>query len=283
MVGSKFCTSVIWSSSSIASPARRIAMRMAAVSIALGCALFGFALAHSPKRKEPIAPNEPSGERSGTCRTGIGIPCYTIQGEETQWQLFRDGITDLREYRSVYTRAVRPDGSTVSLSDGSLERPFRRTKIDHHFSTLFLAPINELLSVDRQQKTISRREPLIWHDLPYRRAANGDYSCTTGILHFGTHYKMIGTGFVAGVPTVRWYGRNGANGFDEIDLAPSLDCIPLKTYRIHRNSFYVPTFVDTWKRPPSNSANRALSFSQFPPTTARSKTANGKSSRISSK
>jgi hypothetical protein len=102
-----------------------------------------------------------------------------------------------------------------------------------------LAPEKEIITIDYAQGTIARREPLTWSDLPYRPSTVEDTTCKSGIQHSGTDFRMEGTSTLAGIAVVRW-SRAIVNGREEQDLAPSLDCIALRRYRIRRNSFLLP-------------------------------------------
>lgn len=113
-------------------------------------------------------------------------------------------------------------------------------------SWLYLSPENAIITVNYNSRTIARREPLIRHDLPYRRAAEHDLTCESGIRHFGTDFSRKSETTVAGIPVVIWR-RSLGNGSEEQYLAPSLDCMPLKTYKILKNQWWLPTFIDSFE------------------------------------
>ncbi len=48
---------------------------------------------------------------------------------------------------------------------------------------------------------------------------------------------------VAGIPVVRWIGRNSSGGEQEYDMAPSLDCAILKRSDTFFNTWSIPTFT----------------------------------------
>ncbi len=93
-----------------------------------------------------------------------------------------------------------------------------------------------------RDRTFSSREPLIWHDRPYRRSKEGDANCSTGILHSGTDFRETGRDTIAGVPVVKWQRGDGLHWKEEIYLAPSLDCVALRIEEIRRNRWYLPKF-----------------------------------------
>lgn len=154
------------------------------------------------------------------------------------------GSHEVVKWVSTSVDALRGDGSRVDVADDSV---WRLMGPSSHFkgSWLYLAPENEIVTVDDTKQTIARREPLIWHDLPYRRSAAHDSTCRSGILHSGTDFSMKETGKVAGVEVVKWRRRLGNDGYEEQYLAPSLDCIALKTYSIRKNSLRLPTFISS--------------------------------------
>lgn len=177
------------------------------------------------------------------CQTPLGMPCVTIQFRHTQWQLLEHGLSDIRHYTGVSTLAVRRDGSSATHSEQQfyvfLQGTTRRT-----FSSLYLAPDDQVVKLDHANKTISRRAPLIWHDRPYRRS-QPDGRCETGIRHFGTHFRLAGSTELAGVRVVKWSGANGVGGIDEVYLAPSLDCVALKTYSVQRSRWHIPLYTNS--------------------------------------
>lgn len=179
-----------------------------------------------------------------TCRTILDLPCYTIRMSHRQWQIFMNGSAEIVMFTDASIAALRSDDSRVVVGDSSSWQ-LLGTRSNHKGSWLYLAPENEIVTVDDTNQTIARREPLIWHDLPYRRSVPNDSTCRSGILHFGTDFNMKGTFTVAGVAVVRWYRTLGNGGYEEEYLAPSLDCIPLKMYSIRRNALWLPTFINS--------------------------------------
>lgn len=181
------------------------------------------------------------------CRTALGVPCFTVRGTHTQWQLFRNGPADIRKFTSTSVNALRSDGSSVTVRESRFGHLFSSGNDKQKQSSLYLAPEKQIVTLNHTARTIARREPLIWHDLPFRRSADGDASCQSGIRHSGTDFTMKGTATVAGVPVVKWYRSLANGGSEEIYLAPSLDCLTLKAYSGHKNAWRLPTFVDSWE------------------------------------
>jgi len=174
-----------------------------------------------------------------SCRTALDVPCYTLRGTATIWQLSKTGKLEITELKSTYVNALRRDGSHVSLDESESSRFFSSAGWKGKITRMYLAPEKEIVTVDHAQGTIARREPLSWSDLPYRRSTAGDTTCESGIQHSGTDFRMESTSTLAGIAVVRW-SRAIVNGREEQDLAPSLDCIALRRYRIQRNSFLLP-------------------------------------------
>ncbi len=146
--------------------------------------------------------------------------------------------------KTTYVDALSRDGSHATVTEDSFWRTFSREGGVRKSVSLYLAANNEIVTVNFSEETIARREPLIWHDLPYRRSVKGDDTCNSGILHFGTDFRMEGTTTVAGVRVIKWF-RPLEKGSEEEYLAPSLDCVPLKVYRLQRNALWLPTFIQS--------------------------------------
>jgi hypothetical protein len=182
--------------------------------------------------------------QSPACRTALDVPCYTIHAKLTQWQIFVNHSHDVLKWTSTYVNALRADGSRISISESSIWNP-TGTSSSSKKSSVYLVPDKQILTIDYTKKTIASREPLIWHDLPYRRSTAHDNTCQSGIRHFGTDFTMKGVSKVANVDVVEWYRTLGNGGYEEQYLAPSLDCLPLKTYSIRKNSWGLPTFISS--------------------------------------
>ena len=179
------------------------------------------------------------------CRTPLGLPCYTIEFTQSQWVLFHS-LKNLPHHSSTRrTHALRSDGSvwgrgeysSFSLTGGSSGRG---TSI-----SMYLAPQDRVIRVFPADRTYSTREPLIWHERPYRRSATGDLVCATGIRHNGTDFRHAGAATVLGIRVQRWYRSLGNGGSEEIWLAPELDCLALKREAVYRNSLRLPSMIDS--------------------------------------
>ena len=165
-----------------------------------------------------------------TCRTSLGVPCYTVHFQTNHWEYFRHGLLDARHFTENSVRAERSDGSSYdSIANSSVN--------------MYLAARDEVVRIFPSDRTFSSRGPLIWHDRPYRRSAQNDGVCSTGILHWGTDFRQEGQGSIAGVPVFRWVRGNGQHGDQEIYLAPSLDCLALKIREVRCGRFYIPIAI----------------------------------------
>jgi hypothetical protein len=180
------------------------------------------------------------------CRTPLGIPCYTIRLETSERQIFHPGRRNISHFTETATVAVRRDGSFVRFSAGQHLSVFLRGSTDTGpVSTLYLAPLDRVVAVDHWRHTASFRAPSVWQDRPWRRSADGDSECATGIRHFGGDFKRAGSSTVAGVPVVRWTRKIAQDGDQDVYLAPSLDCYPLKTYASIRNRWFLPIYTES--------------------------------------
>ena len=177
------------------------------------------------------------------CRTPLGIPCHSIHFKSSQWQNFKNGFLDIRHSRHTQVRAVRRDGSSYSggqIQAYALLNKWLEGKTHTH---LYLAPEDRVIRILHEKRSFTSREPMIWHDRPYRRSKDGDANCSTGIRHFGVDLRQTGTSTVAGVPVVKWERGDGRSWAEEVYLAPSLDCETLKSYMIRRTPWGPPTFI----------------------------------------
>jgi hypothetical protein len=154
--------------------------------------------------------------------------------------LFRSGISDVQRFRTDRLSAVRGDGSALSIINSDQFTLTGGRQIGKTQVSMYLAPTDQLIVIDHDEKLISIREAGMGHQPPYRLSADGDSDCAKGIQHFGTQYHLAGQETIAGIPVVKWTA-----GDDELYLAPSLDCNPLKITRIRRNSWHLPIFFDS--------------------------------------
>jgi len=180
------------------------------------------------------------------CKTAIGIPCYTLHGTLTQWDARSLNPHKVERLREDSVRAVRKDGSNVSTRKALFEDLWGRSLGTQEASQMYLAPENAVVQISQTKRQISRREPMIWHDLPYRRSEDNDSTCQTGVRHFGTDLKLQGTSTVVGIPVVKWT-RTLSNGTEDHYLAPSLDCTELKGEKVIRGALWIPLFMQHWE------------------------------------
>lgn len=248
-------------------PSSRLSLMHLAFVIILGCLLLpGVARTETEQPSSDSGGTRIGAPSSDACRTPLGVPCYTIQYSHSQWQFANRVITGVRgadgrteiqrkdsfdRIRRVIRRtavAVRRDGSRVSRTDESRSSDFLggTFKIGGPSASMYLAPQDQVVSIFYDDGTFSSRPPLIWHDRPYRRSKDGDTTCSSGILHFGTDFHYAGESSVAGIRVARWVRGSWSSTLDEEeDLAPSLDCACLKTRRIYFSRWHLPIFMDS--------------------------------------
>jgi len=161
-------------------------------------------------------------------------------------QFAREGSLDFSHYTATTISAVRRDGSFVEMTERQeMSRWFKGGDRTAGSASMYLAPDDVVVRLDHQQKTISRRAPLMWNDRAHRYSSPGDRTCLSGIRHWGTQFFLRGTDTVAGVPVIRWSGANASGGYTEVFLAPSLDCRPLKTRTVYRKFGILMTSTNT--------------------------------------
>jgi hypothetical protein len=165
------------------------------------------------------------------CHDSIGIPCSTITYKSSQWKMVKLAAGLFTHETMQQTFAHRSDGSAVSVGSSFIE--------------LYSASTDQVVRVNNVQKTVSHRQPIIWHDRPYRLSEDGDSSCATAIHHRGGDFHMTGDLDIQGIPVKVWERGDGWYWHQEEYLAPSLDCASLKSYTIRRNQFLIPTFINT--------------------------------------
>ena len=184
---------------------------------------------------------------AGDCRTPLGVPCYTIHYENSQWQNAYKIPPDIRHYSLTGVHAVRRDGSSYSTAEWESHVFFQGSKKSPPFVDLYLAPQDLVVRIFHKDRTFSSREPLIWHDRPYRRSKDGDANCSSGILHSGTDFRQTGWDTVLGLRAAKWERGDGRYNVEEIYLAPALDCAALKGYTVRRTSWFLPKYVRSFE------------------------------------
>ena len=177
------------------------------------------------------------------CATPLGVPCMVVQFVNEQWSVLHRGIN----YR--HSKSYQQIGYG---SDGSVAHEHRFEKIPligdaegfAPTAQLYLAPSDRVVRIMHADRRFSRREPIIWHDRPYRRAKANDPTCASGVLHSGADFRLESEHTILGMKTFRWYRPLEHGGHEEQFLAPALDCLPLRTVRVHKNVVRFPVFTD---------------------------------------
>jgi hypothetical protein len=179
------------------------------------------------------------------CRTVLDIPCHTIEYQDEQTTYFHRSFTDLSTISIQSTHAVGADGSSYSeevVRDGY---GFTGRVNSTRSIWIYSAPSNRIFVVFPQERTYSVRMPSMWHDRPYRRSKIGDATCSSGILHSGTDFRLTSFETVLGLRTVRWHRDLGNGGYEDVWLAPDLDCAGLRHAHVIKNWLHLPTFINT--------------------------------------
>jgi hypothetical protein len=177
------------------------------------------------------------------CTTPLGVPCMIIESVHEQWSVLLNGIN--YHHSKLYRKtAYSSNGSIANEMTfeeipliGSAERAGRT-------ADLYLAPSDRVVRLFHKDRKFSSREPIIWHDRPYRRAKDGDTTCASGILHSGTDFRLTGEHTILGTKTFRWYRQLEYGGYEEQFLAPALDCLALRAVRVYKNIWRLPVFTD---------------------------------------
>jgi hypothetical protein len=145
-----------------------------------------------------------SGASPKDCTTPLGVPCMTVESVHEQWSVLQRGIT-YRHSKRYHKTAFASNGSNAIHGTteeiplvGSAEPVGRGAQ-------LYLSPSDRVVRIFHKDRQFSSREPIIWHDRPYRRAKNGDTTCASGILHNGNDFQQTGEHTILGIKTFRWY------------------------------------------------------------------------------
>ena len=178
-----------------------------------------------------------------SCRTPLGVPCHTITFQSSQWQTFRNGALAIQNHRSTDVHALGRDGSRYHSRHPQAFVFFGGSEKLGEQISFYSGPDDRIVRIFHDKRSFSRREPVIWHDRPYRLSKDGDQGCKSGIRHYGTDFRQTGIGAIAGVPVVKWERGDGYYFAEEVHLAPSLDCATLKLYSIRRTSWHFPQYV----------------------------------------
>jgi hypothetical protein len=177
------------------------------------------------------------------CTTPLGIPCMIIESVHEQWSVLNNGINyhhSKRYQKSGYSS----NGSIADVMTFEEIPLIGAAEMIGPTAYLYLAPSDRVVHLFHKDRKFSSREPIIWHDRPYRRAKNGDTTCASGILHSGTDFRLTGEHTILGTKTFRWYRQLEYGGYEEQFLAPALDCLTLRRVHVHKNVLRLPVFTD---------------------------------------
>jgi hypothetical protein len=174
------------------------------------------------------------------CRTPIGIPCHTIEYKTQQTTFFHRGLTDFGKISLRSIHAVGEDGSSYheEAADDAIGRSAKRQTV-----WIYNASSDRIVVASPQQRTFYIRTPTMWHDRPFRVSKNGDETCSSGILHNGTDFRLVGSEKILGVSTAHWYRELGNGGYEDAWLAPDLDCAGIRHIQVLKNWLHLPTFT----------------------------------------
>jgi hypothetical protein len=177
------------------------------------------------------------------CTTRLGVPCMIVESVREQWSVLTTGIN----YHHSKTYHKTAYGSTGSIAhEVTFEKiPLIGTaEVAGRGAELYLWPSDRVVRIFHSDRKFSSREPMIWHDRPYRRAKDGDKTCASGILHSGTDFQETGEHTILGMKTFRWYRPLEYGGYEEQFLAPALDCLALRSVLVQRNVLRFPVFTN---------------------------------------
>jgi hypothetical protein len=177
------------------------------------------------------------------CTTPLGLQCVVVQSVNEQWSVLNHGI-NYSHWKTYEQMAWASDGSIAYQDKGEKIPLTGDPEVFAPTAYLYLRPSDRVVRILYGDHTFSRREPIIWHDRPYRRAKPNDTTCASGILHSGTDFHVVGDDTILGLKTIRWYRPLENGGYEEQFLAPALDCLSLRTRRVYKNFLRFPELTD---------------------------------------
>lgn len=183
-----------------------------------------------------------SGASPDDCTTPLRVACMTVESLDEQWSLLHGGL-NFQHGNTRQIIAYSANGSVAHQVTFENIPLIGNTETIGRDEQLYLGPSDRVVRIFHKDRTFSSREPIIWHDRPYRRAKNGDQTCASGILHSGTDFRMTGPDTLLSIKVFRWYRPLEYGGYEEQFLAPSLDCMILRGTRVYKNLLHIPTFT----------------------------------------
>jgi hypothetical protein len=162
-----------------------------------------------------------SAASSRDCATPLGVPCMVVESVREQWSVLARGI-NYHHYKLHDKIAYASDGSVAHETTYQRVPLVGAAEAAERTAQLYLRPSDRVVRIFHGTRKFSRREPIIWHDRPYRRARASDPTCASGILHSGTDFRQTGEYTIAGMKTFRWYRQLEYGGYEEQFLAPAL-------------------------------------------------------------
>jgi hypothetical protein len=177
------------------------------------------------------------------CTTPLHVPCMVVQFVNEQWSVLHRGINyhHTKWYQQV---AYGSDGSVASEYKSENIPLIGAPETFAPTAQLYLRPSDRVVRIMHADRQYSTRDPIIWHDRPYRRAKANDPTCASGILHSGTDFHVDGEHTILGVKTFRWYRPLEYGGHEEQFLAPALDCLSLRSVAVYQNVLRFPVFTN---------------------------------------
>ena len=184
-----------------------------------------------------------SASAQANCTTPLGVPCVVVQFINEQWSMLHRGI-NYGHFKTYGQMAWSSDGSFAYQGKDEKIPLLGDSQVFASHAELYLGPSDRVVRILYGDHTFSRREPIIWHDRPYRRSKPNDATCASGILHSGTDFQVQGQETILWLKTFRWYRPLENGGYEEQFLAPALDCLSLRSVRVYKNFLRFPVMTD---------------------------------------
>lgn len=180
-----------------------------------------------------------------TCQTPSGIPCFTLEYEQSVWAVVKSPRRDLVMTTVKGVMAVRADGSMVHRIAPADRFTVRdRDATPAPFLRLYLAASNRMISTDPPAGFGDFRIPaLFFITAPARRIAAGDTGCrqfAAALLAVKTVESGGAASKLLGEPVTLWKAPTAAGGTTNIMTAPGLDCQVLRYEAADYRYRYMP-------------------------------------------
>ena len=116
-----------------------------------------------------LLPGLLSGASPDDCATPLRVACMTVESLDEQWSVLHRGL-NFQHFNVRQITAYSANGSVAQQVTFENIPLIGATEIFGRNGELYLGPSDRVVRLFHKDRTFSSREPIIWHDRPYRRA-----------------------------------------------------------------------------------------------------------------